>query len=519
MTPDFVRIANEEGYSVQTGHQLLALSLPLEFREIASVYELSRGQKWKPKEMMAQLNEMPERCFGLTGHVRIIGWGQWANFFQKHVCHAIRHNFDFMQIRWGVPEEAGKFSIECNEQFRGLRLYPFVRALNSLEPQSYRSAADDCSRVIMATPQLVPGKCWNKLCFPTELTASHPPNIKLWMNWYKNNFPAGTAYDSVPHIDNPDFCLSSNSPELTRRALHVIAPYDRQITYRIFRYEYHEHPTCEQAEALYQAVLPYATYAMVRQAEIVADQPARYERLMSQAAGLDPARYFNLGDYFKERQQDDKAAGYFEKGNELDPDSVRASYYASWLIKYYLKKGDVGKAQSVADTAGEVYSSVGLGAKAEFFEATGKYNEAFEWYSKIEERYDDAGPVESFCMRYKTKTGDTRFDSYLQQRAAKLFPQGTEHVSLASFVDPPADGVLIAEQNDLVRAAGLKTGDVIVAVYGIRVHNFPQYSNARESTSEPELDLIVWQGNHYREIKLNLPGHRFGVEFASYRSQ
>jgi hypothetical protein len=43
--PDFVRIANEGGFSVGAGHELLAVSLPLEFEEISSVYQLSKQKK------------------------------------------------------------------------------------------------------------------------------------------------------------------------------------------------------------------------------------------------------------------------------------------------------------------------------------------------------------------------------------------------------------------------------------------------------------------------------------------
>jgi len=65
--------------------------------------------------------------------------------------------------------------------------------------------------------------------------------------------------------------------------------------------------------------------------------------------------------------------------------------------------------------------------------------------------------------------------------------------------------------------AGLKQGDVIVAIDGIRAHNFAQYSYVRDSKQSPELDLIVWQGSAYREIKASPPNHRFGVDFGDYK--
>jgi len=181
-----------------------------------------------------------------------------------------------------------------------------------------------------------------------------------------------------------------------------------------------------------------------------------------------------------------------------------------------LKKGETQKAQSVADAAGEVYSAVGLEAKAEFFEATGKYAEAFEWYAKEEERYDDSSSLIGFCVRYKAKTGDTRFDAALKSRLAKLFPKGIEKVTLKDFQTAPVDGLMLREGNDLVSKAGMKTGDVIVAVNGIRTHNSNQYDYGRDTGATNGMTLIVWQGNQYREIRASPPNNRFGVHLDDY---
>ena len=103
-TIDFVRAANQEGYSVETGHELLAVSIPLEIQEINSIYALSHSEKLSKEELVKVLNELPERCFTHSGnevHVSIIGWGQWAAFLQRHLCHAIQQNFYFMNSMWG----------------------------------------------------------------------------------------------------------------------------------------------------------------------------------------------------------------------------------------------------------------------------------------------------------------------------------------------------------------------------------------------------------------------------------
>jgi tetratricopeptide (TPR) repeat protein len=523
LTADFARIANEESYSVGTGHQLLRVSLPLELKEIATVYKLSQGQAVTPEELAGKLNEMPGRCFVTNGNsgakVRVIDWGQWAMFFQRQLGHVLQHNFDFLENKWGVPDKAQQFSAKCDQTFGILRLYPFVRRFNCTNEASYHSAVDDGFRVTVAMPHLTPAECWNYLCYRGPAKEVYKPNPNPHLSeWHKHNPPPGTAYNPLPRFDHRS--LIERSDANTRiDTMHALAPYDRNISYNLIRIEYKKQPTYEQCQEVYKLVLPYATYAMAAVADTVQNQPDRYEALMSRAAALDPARYYNLGEYFQARQMEDKAAKYYEKGNELCSDRVNASYHARWLVKYYLKKGETQKAQSVADAAGEVYSAVGLEAKAEFFEATGKYAEAFEWYVKEEKRYDESGPLIDFCNRYKAKTGDTRFDAELNSRLLKLFPKGIEKVSLKDFQSAPTDGVLVKEENDLVSKAGMKTGDIIVAVYGIRVHNLAQYLYGRKTIPTPEMTLIVWQGSQYREIKASPPNHRFGVDMGDYSAK
>jgi tetratricopeptide (TPR) repeat protein len=397
-----------------------------------------------------------------------------------------------------------------------------VRRFNCIDTASYHAAVDDGLRVTVETPQLSPAECWNYLCYwgPSKEVYAPNPNPHL-TEWHKHNPPPGTAYNPLPRFDHRSLV---ERPDVGKRiaAMHALAPYDHVISFNFIRMGYagqKNESNYDRCQEVYKLVLPYATYAMAAVADAVKDQPGAYEALMSKAAVIEPARYFYLGSYFQERHMDDKAAGYFEKGNDLTSNSVGASHHAPWLVKYYLDKGEIQKAQRVADEAGEVYSSPGLEAKAEFLEATGKYAEAFEWYAKIEERYEKSGPLIEFCGRYKAKTGDTRFDAELKNRTAKLFPKGLEKVSLKDFQSTPTDGVLVREENDLLRKAGMKLADVIVAVNGLRVHNFPQYNYGRSADMTSEMTLIIWQANQYREVVANPPDHRFGVKMGDYRQK
>jgi hypothetical protein len=520
-TVDFVRVANQEGYSVEIGHQLLGVSIPLELQEINSLYELSHHEKLLRGGLVKALNELPERCFisGSDGavHVRVIGWGQWAAFLQRHLCHAIQQNFNFMQYMWGVHDDAKEFAARCAREFGGLRLDPFVRRFNCTDVESYHKSVDDGFKVTVTTPHLVSASCWDWLCHQVRFAPKYRPDFDPHINeWFNHNPPPGTVYDLSPRLYHPSLVDHSDVIAFFEK-LRELAPYDCRISNFILTRKYNDHPTYNQAMALYGVVLPYSVFALRTVADTVYDQPERYEKLMLQAAELNPACYYNLGDHAWNHTNEDKAAQYIDKACDTDLDSVRVANHAEWRVRYYLKKGQTDKAREIADFAGEVYSFRGLTAKAVFMETTTNYAGAFEWFAKIEERYEDSSPLIAFCQRYKALTGDTRFDAEIQKRVKKLFPKGMEKASLGDFHAAPTDGVSIRQQNDLLLSAGLKQGDVIVAFNGVRMHTFLQYCYVRDSLNTPELDLIVWQGTAYHEIKSSPPNRRFGVEFGDYK--
>jgi len=517
-TPDFCRVANEEKYSVDVGHELLQLSIRLELAEINKIHELSRQAKLVPAQAIKALNQLPARCFDgddpKRPRVRVIGWGTWAGFLQRQLCHAIRANFDFMQHRWGVPDEAKEFATKCDDMFGQLRFYPFVRRFNCVTIEEYHRSVDDGFRITVATPHLSPPECWDYLCYGA-LGGYYSPNPNPHINeWHKHNPPPGTAYNLEPRLNHPSLVNRRDSAQQLDKLVEA-APFDTFLKTYLVNTRYGRNPTYEQAMALYRPVLDYSTRAVALVANAARDQPGRYEELMLRAAALDPDYYFNLASYFQDNNED-KALQYFEKANAAGGNSIRMTIFASWAIRVYLRNKQPQKALEIADAAGEVYSAAGLLAKAEFLEATGKPAEAFEWLVRNEERYNQSGPLLRFCARYKERTGDSRFDAELQKRMGQLFPQGVEKVSLADFKTPPSDGVIVRQENNLTRDAGLRAGDVIVATYGIRVHSFAQYGHARDSSDQAELALIVWQGGAYREIRAHPPDHRFGVDFGTY---
>jgi tetratricopeptide (TPR) repeat protein len=306
-----------------------------------------------------------------------------------------------MQRLWGVPDDAAQFSAACDQRFGRLRLYPFVRRFNCLDMATYHRSVDDGFKVTVATPHLVPAECWNYLCYKVKFAPLYKPNPNPHINeWHNHNPPPGTVYDLGPRLNHPSLVAR---PDAVARmeALHELAPCLNHLSRYLLERKCNNRPTCEQAMAMYRRVLPYSAGAARAVAMTARDQPDQFEKLMLEAAQLNPHCYYSLADFAADHRQNDKAAEYLEKGCAADPDSVGIASHAPWRVKYYLGKGNREKAREIADQAAEVYSFDGLESKAIFMETTTNYEEAFEWYGKIEERYDNASPLLGFCPATK----------------------------------------------------------------------------------------------------------------------
>ncbi|MDB6018210.1 MAG: hypothetical protein JWR19_2699 [Pedosphaera sp.] len=519
-TIDYVRVANANRYSVEIGHQLLDVAIPLELKEANSVYELTHQQKASQQELMSALNAVPEHCLTRSGgevQVRVIGWGQWASFLQRHLCQAVQQNVYFMSSMWGVPDEAKQFADQCDQYFDGLRLYPFVQRFKCTDVKSYHNSVDDGFKVTVATPQLVPSACWNQICYDVWFASRYNPNPNPHVNeWHNHNPPPGTLYDLNPRLNHTTLIGRTDAIKHFEQ-LHEMAPYDGRIVDYLMEHKYTNNPSFDQATDLNQAMLPYGVNAKRWVAHTLYDQPQQYEKIMLEAAALDPVWYYDLGGYAYNRKEEDRAAQFIEQGCAADPDGVRVANHGYERVVYFLKKGQIDKARQIADEAGEAYSALGLQAKATFFEKTTNYDGAFEWFAKIEERYSNSTYLVFFCDRYKNLTGDTRFVPELIKRLERVFPNGAEKVAVADFHRLPTDGVLIQRQSELLTAAGLQAGDVIVALNGTRTHTFLQYVYVRSLMPGPELDLIVCQRGKYHEIKCSPPQHLFGSDFVDYQ--
>lgn len=526
--PDLCRLACQAGYSVGLGHQLSALALPLETREIGELAALV--PEADTDHLFETLNALPEPCVTRDPNgrprVRVIGWGQWAAFFQRHLCHAIWQNHRFMRRLWGVPEAADKFAQACEKSFGGLWFYPFVRRLiaeDNRDQQALNEASDACARLVMEAPTRINPQLWGRLYGrPRGMGLPRLPLLPDISRWFRHNPPAFTAHQ-VRARANADSL--GRMPDRAERleALHKLAPYDPSITELMLHFRYQHKGRGQSPTVLtnaYGPVLEFSPQIMGRVAALCTNAPAVQETLLRRAARIEGGWYFPLGSFLVGRGEREQAAAAYEDGVRTCPDEVRVANNAAWLVGYYWNVGKTNQAEQLAARAADTYSAAGLRTMGNLRFWQERYAESLEYYRKVEKRYHSSHAVLDWWYGYVTTTGKHTYDGEVEQRLDTLFPGGIRAVALGDFKAPPKTGVEIVDNSPLLTAAGLKPGQIIVALDGKRTENLMQYTYVRHLLEDDAMRLIVWQGAAgYVEVTASPPNHLFGVTLRNYTAR
>jgi hypothetical protein len=523
---DYCRWVNSHPRSVELGHALRELSLPLEMIEIAEVLRQVRASDSDKEPDWSILNAEPTTCVALGDNrsptVHVIGWGDWAMFLQRHLGHGVQQQFHFLMRSWSVPEVAAQFAREADSRFGKMRLYPFVQLANATSDASFRTAAMRCAVLVGESPERFGPALWNRFHQPPRGVAPAEAS-GLWgiSEWHKHNPPPFTGYMIRPRLNHMSFIHGPQARSLIT-ALHERSPFDPEAARALLHVRHGRegfNAPIEDLESVYGPLLEYSVPQMVRVALFATNHPAFYERYMERAATLRPNHYFDLADYVAGRKESAKAAGYYEKAVANCRDEVVVANHSRWLVQYYFDQQRVADAESLADRAAATYSYAGLKTKGDLLYWQRRYEESMDYYRKLDERYDAPYAVVLWWADYRGGTNDTRFDAEIEKRMKSLFPRGVETVTLTDLTGRPDEGVVILTENDLIRETGLKKGDIIVALNGRRVYDMPQYVYVRCQLREPTMHLICWDGQQYVEHVASPPDHRFGVRFRSFSTR
>jgi tetratricopeptide (TPR) repeat protein len=522
MVPDWGRILMERPFSVEEGHRFVEPTLGLELHELEYVHQQVLGKPLGEAPLAPVLNSVPQPCVHRNGNgaieVQVIDWGMWAQFFQRHICHATIRGVWFMRDRWGVKDYAKQFQDRSAQYFGQLDLFPIcIKRWNAdARPPNvpeYESAINSCLSLLKRAPQLVNCASWT--CLRYRVSGSNAAEkIPKPDEWFRPSMPSGTAYDAGTRFDAFRNLYQLPLPDL--EALHTLAPCNCAILSVYCKRKYTHPMTVADFKTEYAEQCEYDLGLLTSLANLVYDKPQEYQRAYQKICDLNPNEFTNLGYYLKEHGLDSEAAAAYQKAVELASDRVRVANNCQWLVNYYYDHGSRDQALNIAEMAAGVYSYRGLETAARLMERAGRLDRAETYFQNISERYEDSMPLFGFYFRQDTAQPGGAYSRKLKDAERKDFPNGLERVALQNFQSPPVDGAAFSSASHTLEKWGLKAGDVVVALDGYRVRTEQQYLGVRSISNDPKMVLIVWRDGQYRQVDVTLDGRRFGVDLKTY---
>lgn len=515
---DWNRLVLQCPFTVNMGHRYALPALENEIKDAASVYGRERIRKMG--NLIQFMNAEPGGAVKKTGEgtwgFQVLDDGIWGQFFQRHLFFAMGRTEYFLHDAWGVPDYAKKYDQETRAQFKGLSLFPMYEAWVAEKPGD----VDEAGRAAVARlrtehPEWVRDSLWRRMDQTLGLSQKDGYEGPSAQEWFDPMVPTGTAFAAVNRlwflgkrkVENPDFF----------RPYLEIAPSRLDLKAAYVRAKYGEDPSYEVLQQEFGEALDFDLELMKKAVKARSGDPVAYPAGLLKIAEFDPEEFNALGDYYKGAGEKAKAAEAYQRYYDLAPDRVGVANRMDWLVQYYEDTGKTNEATRIAEAGAEVYSSLGLETMGDLMERREKLHLAENYFFKIGERYEDKGPLMGFYLRQAGKHPE--YQKPLDGLLKELFLEGMKKVVLADFKEAPARGVRVNATSRETEKVGLLEGALIVAVNGVEVGTFEQYSILRSAGASPAFNLIVYQNGKYQEMEVSPPGRRFGVDMTTFSKQ
>ncbi|MEM0896299.1 MAG: hypothetical protein AAGJ79_05375 [Verrucomicrobiota bacterium] len=488
-TADGVRsVLNGRGFSVGVGHIANDFGLAYELKELGEVFDTPRGDRLFAKpEKLAEIVNVEPWCSMSDPEgksFRVIDDGQWGLYFQRHFVHLAGLVVYWIERQLGLSAEeweeslvpiVGKFSM-------GPLAMPYLRASQARYNKSLRQAGEFAKkRPYLVTFGLLQSFGWDRLEFERKVPL---PEME---EWFTTILPPETLYSASSRLG---FFDVRGIPLETLKEYSKSDPWNRTLAYR--RYRVSGEGEAELVAA-YGPILNYNASGMSKLAALHRPDEEKYIGTMQQLCEMRPYYFMQLGEYQLNRGKLEAAAESYEKAFARTTNTVALSHSSRFLVHSYLKNGEKKKARRLAKDMAFVYSYSGLETAMLFFIETGNLEKAQEKADAIEERYGDNSP--QFVMRYHDPAGK------LGLPLEAIFPEKPEKVKMKDFEPGEIpDGLRVDTTNEVTGLIGLRKGDVILALNGVRVRTIPQYQLVARSGLSPAVHYIVRRGEEIIEL-------------------
>jgi hypothetical protein len=512
--PDWSWIAlGTSGLTVQEGNMFGRMAFAATLSELSTVVlhkDMKDVQDVAPAEVAAAIRPA-EAAAAVTwsngqASAQVLDRATWAAFLTRHLLSTADATDSHLRTSLGLPESADEF-VTFVQPYLGDTPWPLA-----LEPlrgrRMTRFRPPPCGlfvKWVQHRPDLVPATVWSTMgeaCREGQTGAI--PNMRPW---FAGLTLPGTVLGLRERVETH---ATPPNVATTFPKWQSIAPYDGEVA-RIAVVYGDKQKDPKAVAAAFALRKDYTVSALRRIARAESDPTLRRPTL-ERLCELSADECDKLADDLVVAGENAAAVKQYERLLSDARDRVHASQNMAWLAGHYVEAGKPQEAERVGREAASVGSYAGYETLADVLEQTGRLSEAEKVWKTAVERYPGQPALDLFYLRAQRRKPGGAYDEPARRAMERVFPSGTERVTMADFNGPPKEGVTIMEDTAGVRQLALAKDDVIVALDGYRTRSLTQYRAVRGFTRDQKIALVAWSRsrNSYVAAEDTFANRRFG---------
>ena len=466
---DVARIVQAHKWAVEDGGDIVRPALGFELLEISEVHQLVRGRPL-PAALPAEIMNVRAGRLMSEGEPRVIPWGAWAEFFQRHAGMYISKIDAFFRGMQGSPGRADEIKGPLDALLGHLTLFP-VATVRRTKGKGTEADLTYIARAIdLATraPELITDYYWSFLEVGSrfEMVSRAMPVRSTWF---------ASASVEVPYRAGVRTALG-RMPMPALEALVNEASSDLPLLFAGLSPRPNNQALVDRILALLQSRQDYDLRAIDYAANWSRDS-ARRIAWRRYGCSLSVHQCLSLAAELAYGEDEAGAAAEYERAFKSPAlDAVTMSNSTRWLVKYYERNRQLDRALDLAERSAAVGSGTGLATLARLYERRGRIFEAQLLYEQIAGRYaDNSAELMGFYYRQAVTGGKPSYQEDWNAALKRLFPNGLQPLP-ATMPAQPARGVFVNKDSYYSRQLRLQAGDIIVGLDGWRVESLAQYS-------------------------------------------
>lgn len=330
--------------SVGVGHIVANNVVPMHITEAHETMAAAGFPKPQETKKAELLNHYPGAFFdGPTATSgRVIGIGQFAQFFQRQLCCDLLAMYTFFEDLLGDPRAAQAVASDIHKDTNDVWLMSFVQRIIADNDADYLAASKTNFEFARAHPELVTADIWRLFSDipPFRSTRFLPPKVPHphANEWFRDSPIPGTAYELRVRRYFPSFTQVPPDPKKRKLAASKRAPYDpiAILTQLEANYPDTNVPLDEALKSLGDLIAYNGKGSYLILGLVAEDQRLPY---LKQLAPIAPEIYSVINTRYKDKISEAEYAANAEALFKLDEYAVVTSQMTPTLVEYYLKTG------------------------------------------------------------------------------------------------------------------------------------------------------------------------------------